>query len=503
MLDPATIDQEIIMSDFPIFGGYNKREDLKFDAEDCVNLYLTQDNMGKKKYAFLNTPGLEFNQILADSNDQFRMLYNYGVLMYAGAGATIYTLDASLVPTTVGTIGTDVGYISVTANNGNQVIFVDGQAGYIYDILAATFTQITAPGFPPNPINVAFLDGYFVIPSAETRTFQISALNDGTKWDAFDNALIQAYPGVNVGVGVVNRRLYFFKTDSTEVWYNQGAADFPFRRDNNLIFNFGCLTAASIVSDFGYLFWVAQDKDGTASIMMTQGQVPIPISNDSIDLLIQSFASPALLSAYCYKDGDHVFYVVNWTIDDYTFVYNVKMGEAKIWHRMEMQSSVQNDDIPFSGKTRHLADCHAYFNGQHYVGSYKNPSLYLFSRNISGNEVTDGNVQPIRRSRTCKNFFDADYKRIQVNKIELDMETGLGNDLYPNPDAYLKISRDGGHLFGNEVPARIGAQGERLTRVYWPKKGISRNFVADFSIYADVAPIAILGASIDYQGLSQ
>lgn len=484
-------------ADLPIFGDLNKRQDVRFDPQDLINLFLIKDPEGKKQFAYLSVPGLRQDKVVRGGTSISRALYVFEEVMYGVFGSAVYSFDSLLSATLIGTIGTNVGPVSITANNGGQIIFVDSQSGYIYTIADGSFTKITAEGFPLHPLNVAFLDGYFVIPSGESRQFGISALNNGFLWDALDIAQIQAYPGVNVGVGVVNRRLYFFKTDSTEVWYNVGASDFPFRRDNNLLFNFGCLTAASIVSDFGFLCWLARDKSGVGSVMMTTGQVPEKISDESIDDIIASFEAPEDMSAYIYKENGHIFYVMNWTTDDMTLFYDITMQK---WGRMEMQQFLPVIGQPYSAKTRHLGNCHAYFNGQHYLGNYKNPTIYSFSR-----AYPDNDGEPMRHIRTCRSFFDKSYKTIQANYVQLDLEMGLGDPVGVNqdPKVYLSISRDGGHTYGNEIGATLGRIGERRARAFWRKKGLSREFVFRFAIYNNVSPIAILGASIDYEVLTK
>lgn len=514
--------------DFPIFGDYNKRTDINFDTEDLANLFLIQDPNGKKKFAFLATPGLKKELTLFTGTSESRALYAFGNQLFGVFGNQVYMISEFLIPLQIGAINTDTGFVSIEANNAGQIIIVDGLNGYIYDTNSGVFSQITDPGFPAFPLNVGFLDGYFVIPSGNTRTYQISALNDGTKWDALDEAQIQAYPGLLVGVGVVNRRLYFFKTDSTEVWYNQGAADFPFRRDNNLLFNFGCLTASSIASQFGYLFWLAQDKDGVGSVMMTTGQDPQRISDDSIDNLIGTFNDPADVRTYIYKDNGHIFYVMNFTTDDITLVYDVTM---KAWHKMSMEQFFPNASISYATPARHIANCHAYFNGKHYVAAYNSPTVYSFSRLYADN---DG--QPISRLRTAKHYFDEEYRMLQIEQLQIDMEMGIGMsgvhgqqvsdwiandgsfivtntgdnivfnpgiDIDDDPQVYLFISRDGGHVFGNAHKASIGMIGERKARAIFRRLGLARDFVAKFVVMNPVYPITILGAAIKLQVLNK
>lgn len=488
-----------MLVDFPLFGGFNRHDRVTFDAEDLINLYMRVDEHGKKGMCYVGTPGLSTGALVKAGTDPSRALYVPSFSdtnMYGAFGASIYKFTNTLVSTLLGTIGTTTGYVSFSANNGGQICIVDGQLGYTYTPGSGVFAQITDAGFPASPLNVAFLDGYFVIPSGGARSFQISALNDGTKWDALDVAQIQAYPGVNVGVGVVNRRLYFFKTDSTEVWYNAGAADFPFRRDNNLIFNFGCAATGSIVSAFGYLFWLARDKNNALSVMMTRGQQPLQISTPAVDDLISTFTNPTDVTAYVYKDDGHIFLVMNFTTDDYTLVYDVTTSEKirePFWFRMEVESTI-------GGKLRHWGNCHAYFQGNHYVGDYRSPTLYTFSQNYADNAGT-----PIKRERTPRHFFDKQYRRLQVKHYQLDLEAGVGavSGIYADPKVYISISRDGGRTFGNRKTAYMGKIGARTTRAIWRRLGIGRDYVIRDTIYASVSPICILGAAVEYEVLTQ
>lgn len=490
-------------TDFPLFGGYDDRSEISFNSENLINLFMIASPTGKKKIAFLGTPGLKEEEIVKTGDSPSRILYTYEDAMFGVFGSDVYRFTQPLIKNKVGTLGTTQDFVSVTANIAGQVIFTDGISGYIYNNNTSVFQQITAPGFPSQPLNVAMLDGYFVIPSGESRTFQISALNDGTQWDPLDEAQIQAYPGENVGVGVVNRRLYFFKTDSTEVWYNAGAADFPFRRDNNLLFNFGCISASSIVSDFGFLFWLAKDRNGVGSVMMTTGQDPQKISNESVDNLIASFTDPSDVIAYIYKDLGHIFLVMTWNTDDTTLVYDLTM---KAWHQMQMHRTVYNPEIPFSGKIRHLSNCHAYFNNKHYIGSYKAPIIYDFSRQYATNAG-----ETIRRVRVCPHFFDENYRMLQLKWLQIDMQMGIGletpfdniDDWGVDPKLYLRISRDGGTSYGNYHAASIGKIGNRTARAIFRRLGIARDMVTELSFYDPVKPVALLGASINYEVLTK
>jgi hypothetical protein len=86
------------------------------------------------------------------------------------------------VPILLGTINTTTGYVGIDGNP-TQVIFVDGQNGWIWDTsINGTLEMITDPGFPPNPIDVTMLDGFFVVISGGTNNFNLSEFNNGLIW---------------------------------------------------------------------------------------------------------------------------------------------------------------------------------------------------------------------------------------------------------------------------------------------------------------------------------
>jgi hypothetical protein len=499
------VDMEVGMAELPIFNDYSKRDSTAFDSGDVINLFLDYAKSGKKKFVFLNTPGINLLRNIIQGEQQSRLLYIYENFMYGIFGANVYRFGLDLVPVYLGSIGTSSGFVSAAVNKNNQIIFVDGQAGYLYKNDTNQFSKITAEGFPGKPIGVVCFDGYFVIPSGESTTFSISGLNDGESWDPTDIAQTNIYTGKNIGIGMIDQRIYFFQTDSVISWYDAGLADFPLRPDKNILFNRGCLTNRSIASGYGLLFWLERSPDGVGSVMMTSGQEAKPVSTQAEDELIASFSHPEDVTVYLYKMNDHLFLSINWTTDDVSLLYDVTMD---MWFRQTVQEKKSIPGVKYSGNTRNFPNCHAYFSGKHLVGDYRNSNLYEMNRNYPLN-----NGEPIMRRITGEHFFNEDYLLRQINRVQLDMQMGIGksglgtgvytnqdDDPITNPQVYLSFSRDNKN-FGNECPAPIGKIGQTNARAIWRKKGQARDWVPRFTIYAPIVPIVILGASVDYTDL--
>ena len=68
----------------------------------------------------------------------------------------------------------------------------------------------------------------------------------------------------------------------------------------------------------------------------------------------------------------------------------------------------------------------------------------------------------------------------------------LGGEI--NPAAMLRVSRDGGHVFGSDRWAAIGKRGEYKDRARWTRLGRSRKFVLEVSV-ADPVQRTLIGAT--------
>lgn len=483
-----------------VVGPYNKERTSALDAQDTLNWYVIEDPLGKKSRALMGTPGLRNDLLIQTGNDMTRALFVYRGVMYGVCGDNFYSISSNLTKTLLGSITTTTGFVRIVGNNSTdgQLLIVDGQKGYLYNVTSGVFGQITESGFPTRPLDCAFFQGYFLVCQGDDITVSYSALNDGTKWDPFSFFSVNTGQGTLVGIGVVKSRIFLFKTNTAEVWYNKGVnPDLPFAQDD-IIFDSGCLATWSIQYDFGYLCWLSQDKSGVSSVMMTTGQQVQVISTPAIDNKIRNFTTPADVQSYIYKDDGHLFYVSSWTVDDFTFVADIT---TTLWHRMEMLPTKVNESIPYSGKVRHLSSAHAYFKDTHYVGSYKSPVLYSMSLDYGTN---DG--EQIRRERIVPYFTSKTYKRVQIDRIEIDFRSGIGTETgtldEQDPKAYISVSKNAGESFVNERSAPLGRVGEYSKRSVWTLFGsTNRDFVFKISLYLTSPKIFMLGGAIQYEEL--
>lgn len=81
---------------------------------------------------------------------------------------------------------------------------------------------------------------------------------------------------------------------------------------------------------------------------------------------------------------------------------------------------------------------------------------------------------PITRDRICRLPFNGGLRAI-LNRLEAFIQAGVGNDDCPDPQITLRLSRDGGNTWGNEITVSMGQLGQYVTRVVWNRLGYYRD----------------------------
>ena len=100
--------------------------------------------------------------------------------------------------------------------------------------------------------------------------------------------------------------------------------------------------------------------------------------------------------------------------------------------------------------------------------------------------------------RAAAHVAGPDYGWIIHNKLQVDMETGVGlnNGLGSLPIVLLDWSNNGGHTWSNQHPKTVGPMGQYGQRVRWTKLGRARDRVYRITI-TDPVKRVILGAALN------
>lgn len=615
--------------DYEIVGSYDNQRVSTISAERTVNLFEYIDLQGKKPKSMLPTAGLVDAELnFGGESGGCRASFVFKNAIYQVYGGSVFRTTGttgSLSTSLIGNLTTTTGFVGIDANQ-YQVIFVDGQEGYIWDTNANTFERITDTGFPDNPIDVCFLDGFFIVANGDTNTFQLSMINQGMVWSAgsvpvptftadsatdlltlstsnanfatgvpftvsttgalptplvagttyyairvsasavnpgtirvatsYANAIantfiditvdgaptnsilmsgqlqlgsITSHPGTIVACRTLHRRLFLFSQNYTEVWENAGlGSNLPFRRNNSLLMEVGTPALGSVSVGFDRMFFLSQDRDGLGAVMEVKGTESIPVSNRALDFQLAQYAADPLTGVadargVSIKENGIIFYRLNFTLANHTFVLNVSMStvENPKWHEEE----VLNGD-------RHPAQTHVYFDGVNYYGDYKQAKFYRIDDQVSTN-----NGETIRRMRISRQMTPKGYNRLRIDRFQLDLLQGAKDieeiidvDLDTEnseviftessiniileqgievgggqPTVFLAISRDGGQTYGNYLHATMGKIGERTHRTVWRKLGTTprgQGFIAKIEFFNDI-PFIVLGAAWDFEVLPE
>jgi hypothetical protein len=452
------------------------------DCQRCVNLYPEVNEVGTGKErevaTLVGTPGLRLLASLGAGPLRGTYTTSTGVL-YVVSGSTLYSLTEAWAVTTVGTLATSAGFVSL-ADNGIQLFLVDGSNGYYVTLSTQAFTHVTDPNFL-GADQVTFQDGYFIFNKPNSQQFYISGLND-VSFDPTDISTAEGSPDSLVGLVSDQRNLYLFGTYSTEVFYDSGAT-FPFERIQGAFIAVGCMAAFSIAQLEQSVYWLGQDRNGRGIVYRVQGYQAQRVSTRALEIVISKFSSSSLSSAraWSYTQNGHSFYAITFPGAESTWVYDVS---TSLWHE---RASLNLGDL-----ARHRADCHAFAYGTNVVGDYANGNLYA----LDGETYSD-NGSPIPRIRSAPHMSQS-LNRVFHSSFQLDMETGVGTDGSGQgsaPVAVLQWSDDGGHTWSNEKEASIGAIGSTKARAIFRRLGASRDRVYRVKI-TDPVKVVLLGAEI-------
>ena len=243
----------------PILGSSYVARSINAADNRMVNLFPEVIPEGGKEPGFLNrAPGLQFQQTIGTG--PIRALWAHqtnGTDFYVVSGSEFYKVTGlTATPTKLGDV-TGIGPVSI-ADNGAQIFLACNPDGFIYNEVTNVFAQITDPDFT-GAVTVGYLDGYFVYNEPNSQKVWVTQLLDGTSVDPLDFASAEGSPDGLVAINVDHREAWLFGTDSIEVWYDSGAADFPLQRIQGAFNEIGCAAAFSVAKLDNGLFWLGTD----------------------------------------------------------------------------------------------------------------------------------------------------------------------------------------------------------------------------------------------------
>jgi len=437
----------------PLIGGFYADETRPWSVQDCVNWLPTQaEKSGTRTPTMLKTPpGLR--QVLNVGTAPVRGTYNCEGVFVMVAGNTLYRVNNNLTTTTLGTIP-GIGIVKFADNqqaSGNQLLIMNGSAGYIYDTAAATLTRITDEGYP-GAINGVFMDSYFVQIEPARRFAFNSAPADGLNYNTLDRFTSELAPDLLVSLAVVNNDLVLFSARTTEFFYDSGNAEQPFRT-RKIGMQRGCGGRFTVANLDNTVYWLGDD----GIFYRLNGYAPERISTRPIEQAIRGLNWDQCF-AFTWESAGHK--VCYWTFPDgTTWGYDVSAQE---WSRRASY-----------GLHRWRPASMTFWNGKWYAGDFQTGTLW----EVDWDYMLEG-TQEFISERVTGVLID-NQNLFMVPRVELLMQVGQESTPMSNPDNAVRIqySDDCGNTWSNWDESPIGLVGEYETRVVFTRQGRSRQRV--------------------------
>ena len=445
----------------PILGASYVTRSVNAADSRMVNMFPEVIPEGGLEPAFLQrAPGLAFLQTVGTG--PIRGLWAHqtnGSDFYVVSGNAVYKLTSTTAtPTLLGSVN-GTGPVSI-ADNGTQIVFACNPDAFVYNETLGTFAQIVDPDFPGAQM-VAYLDGYFVFNQPNSQLIWVTQLLDGTQIDPLDFASAEGSPDGVVALIVDHRELWVFGTDSTEVWYDAGLADFPLARIQGAFNEIGCVAPYSVAKMDNSLFWLGTDARGQGIVYRANGYTGSRVSTHAVEWQIQQYATISDAVAYTYQQDGHSFYVLNFPTANTTWVFD---AATQAWHE---RAGLVNGLF-----VRQRANNQCNFLGTIVVGDFENGNIYALDLDTFED---NGSPQRWLRSWRALPTGQNNFKRTAQHSLQLTCETGVGlaTGQGSDPQVMLEWSDDGGHTWSNEHWASMGAIGGYSTRVIWRRLGMT------------------------------
>ncbi len=454
-------------------------------GEETINFIpeLIEQPGGKNRMVLYPSPGVtRFSE--SSTLEGCRGTASFAGRMFAVYGASFVEFDQNGLETIQGTVtfteNTPVT-ISYNGDGGGQLLITSCGDAYIF-ILATD--HFGAAGFTGYASQGGMLDGFFLILDAQTSTLYISDLLDGLTWDPLQFAQRSIASDAWVAMLVTYREIYLIGSATSEIWTFTGAYPFPFAPIPNTLLTYGTAAAFSPTLVDGNPCWLTSRANGFGQVILVEGVSPRVISTMALDFILGGFGTLSDAIGQSIEINGHKLYVLTFPTEQDTRVFDTT---TNLWVRF--LEWVDGDWAAW----RPLYMTHAF--GLLLAGDWTNEFLFALSvenaSSATGLVTGDLNTRRLRRAALP---FD-ENQLLYVEYIELFLESGLGlvSGLGSDPVGMMRLSRNGGKTWSNELWRSAGELGQYGKRMRWNRLGRGRDFVAEW-VFSDPIPWRIVNS---------
>lgn len=358
---------------------------------------------------------------------------------------------------------------NITIQYGSVVSYALNAPGTAYaegDLVTPNLPLSTSPGITLFQEPVFTVTQTTTSPGGSGLEITVNTLDSSNAINSLDIASKSGFPDEILALMVVHREIWLFGRQTTEVWVDTGAADFPFGREGGVFLQKGIIAPYSLAKNELTPLWLGQDQNGQTVVYQGSQYEAQRISTFAIEAEFQSYATVSDARGFVHQTGGHVFYVLNFPTADKTWAYDLMEGE---WHertRLDTNGVFHMHYPTAFANAYGLSLCQRYDTGD--ILQY-DPTLYQ----DMGNDVVR-----IRSFPHIKN----ENRRILYPHFIADMEVGapLVSTNQSTDSVVLRWSDTGGKTWGNglTLPLTPGLFNNHLR---WNRLGYGRDRVFELS----------------------
>lgn len=455
-----------------LVGGAYSLDNIEVDCQTCINWYAQAPENGGGQSALIPTAGLVKKHALNGAIKGMQRLSNNALLVVSGTTAYRITDGMSTV---IGTVA-ESDYVTMT-DNGRVAVIATGSNLYSVDLTTWTLTEVIAEGFNGCQ-DIGFIDGRFVFAVPDSGQYAWFGLYN-LEYDALNFATAEGSPDNIVKLIIVGSEMWAIGEHTTEVFYNTGDKDLPFRRVGGAFVPVGCDAPRTVAKMGGSLVFIAKTEAGGRQVCMTQGYQAQRISTHAIEQVLQQ-ADIRQATAFTYQQSGHGFYVLNLPDVDRSFVFDTLTA---LWHER-----AHTDDL--GALHRYRGQHHVYDGSDNLVGDWENGNLYA----LRADTFTDDG-KPVYRERTVP-YIPSEKKNVSYMRLEVE---GSVNHALTEQDINLSWSDDYARTWSAPMAQSLGIKDADIKRLVWHRLGIGRQRTFRLSTSAN-CHCALINAYLDVQG---
>lgn len=455
------------------------------DPERCVNSYVELSGSPGARVPAGSMPCPGFTPKVALEPGPIRCTFTTpSGQLFVVSGYQLYEVASDFTATNRGMVSLDSRPATITVNADQSQLFItSGGIGYCYVLATNVLTTVVASGCDMG----WYLGNRFGYLDSAHNQWHASALNDATSWPGLLFAQRSVAPDPWVSAVVKDGKLWLFGSlTGPEVWApDPSVSPLPFSWIQGALGTDGCGAPFSVQVCGSTLAWVAQNVNGTGTIVAANGYGSQKISDYGVDFAIQNYGDISDCVARSYQENGHDWIIWNFVNGGNSWCVDGKTG---MWHERPFWNATTATEEACRVQT------HARAFGFHIVGDRLTGTIYQQSDFIA----TDVDGSGMVRERIFR-LLEKDQRWINYPRLQIDMQTGIGlqTGQGDDPQVMVQMSRDWGQTWDSArwvSAGRIGVYGARAIINRW---GQARNAVLRVRVSDPVYPWAFLQCVAD------